>query len=334
MKTTVCWSAVGIVVLLVLAGALPAVAAPPTSPNTQTVANPPWILPTRPTASSIPEPTVPEPTGPPTAVAPVTSAEPPPSERPEASNRRTVPDSGAVQTANDKPVPKAFAPQSMPNGFPAGGVPDPIGTMVPGASGFTVNPTGPSPLTPRIPPPRIGFHYILIPGYGYRIASVMPCSAAERMCLTYGDVILALNGCPMTYYGADIPVRAQAAATDGWVTAYIHEVHTGLLVTRSANLFPPRVLPQTPTTGSMPPFNGGPLLSPDTFGPSQPAIQGPAPRAVDQPSPPAQAAPKAELGPGAAPPPAEPAPPIDAAPAPTEPPAPKPEPMSPAKPED
>ena len=84
---------------------------------------------------------------------------------------------------------------------------------------------GPGAARPPVPPPRIGFRYILIPGYGYKIVEVMPFSAAARMCLDYGDVILTLNGCPMTHHGADLPVRARAVATDGWVTAYIHDEH-------------------------------------------------------------------------------------------------------------
>jgi hypothetical protein len=141
---------------------------------------------------------------------------------------------------------------------------------------------GPGAARPPVPPPRIGFRYILIPGYGYKIVEVMPFSAAARMCLDYGDVILTLNGCPMTHHGADLPVRARAVATDGWVTAYIHDEHTGLLVTRSANLFgPPRRPPPPPRDPGLA-TPGAALPPPGAASPPAPVVEQPLPGA-DQP---------------------------------------------------
>lgn len=163
-----------------------------------------------------------------------------------------------------------------------------------------------------LPPPRIGFQYAPIPGYGYKIVSVFPFSPAERMGLNYGDVVLAINGCPMNRLGADRPVRARAAATDGWITAYIHDVHTGLLVTRSANLLEPMSPP--------PPGPNGPAAIPGPAGIApQPAQEPPAPQApvapgqprLDQPQPEQPQPEQPQKTPAGPPPPAEPAPSVD-----------------------
>lgn len=222
----------------------------------------------------------------------------------------------AAQTASDsdKPLPEQ-TPKPEPSapggnhsasgefsaGYPGGTVPT---VVIPGSLAVFAGPgpwVGPGAARPPVPPPRIGFRYILIPGYGYKIVEVMPFSAAARMCLDYGDVILTLNGCPMTHHGADLPVRARAVATDGWVTAYIHDEHTGLLVTRSANLFgPPRRPPASPRGPGLA-SPGTVLPPPDAAGPPAPVVEQPSPGA-DQPPPPAKPAPTApgKDSPGAA----------------------------------
>ena len=88
-------------------------------------------------------------------------------------------------------------------------------------------------------PPRVGYWYQAIPGYGFRVIGVEPGSPAAFMGLEIGDIVLALNGFPLTYYGADLPARAQAVQTGGWITMRILDVRSGMIVVRSANLFGP-----------------------------------------------------------------------------------------------
>jgi hypothetical protein len=132
------------------------------------------------------------------------------------------------------------------------------GTAVPGATYSTVvSPPGPGRnIVPG--PPRIGFYYTLIPGYGYRIVSVDPWSPAAQLGLLRGDIVLSLNGVPLTHYGADLPARDMAAAAGGWITAYVRDIRTGLMTTRSVNLFNPQATAPTSTTtwGSSPAING------------------------------------------------------------------------------
>lgn len=259
---------------------------------------------------------------------------------PSASNARAFPHSPV--TINDHPTPRqSDAPPAPVKETPpateesAGVVPSqpvPL-AATPGVAGPTVPPIGIGPIPPRLPPPTIGFQYILLPGAGYKIVSVAPFSAAARMCLDYGDVILAINGCPMTHYGADIPVRAKAAATDGWLTAYVFERYTGLLVTRTANLFGPAAPP--PAAGPTPIIPGPAMPVPGIPGQPPPAPVPPAPNAKEAAPPtdersapkakekPAQPAPgepkeKPSQRPEAEPPaPAPPAPPVETEPAPS-----------------
>lgn len=236
---------------------------------------------------------------------------------PSASTMPTFPRSPVTMDDQSTPrqsdAPKAPANQTpRATAKPAEVAPSqsvPLAT-VPGITGPAVPLIGAGPIPPRLPPPTIGFHYILIPGGGYKIVSVAPFSAAARMCLDYGDVVLAINGCPMTYYGADIPVRAKAAATDGWLTAYVFDQYTGLLVTRTANLFGPAAPP--PAAGPTP-IAPAPLVSPPaTLAPTVPQAEG---RSSSTPTEkPAQPAPheKSSQGPETKPPaPAPPAPPTD-----------------------
>lgn len=148
-----------------------------------------------------------------------------------------------------------------------------------------IPPVGPGPaLVPDGSPPRIGFYYILIPGYGYRIMSVDFWSPAAQLGLLRGDIVLSLNGIPLTHYGADIPARAMAVANGGWITAHVRDVRTGLMSTRSTNLFGPNGMPGGPTVvpgGSAP-------VSPNSVPPAAtdatiPPAQSPAPPAGEKP---------------------------------------------------
>lgn len=308
MKTTVCWSAVWSATLLIVAMASQAMAAGLATSDVPAFSNPGVTLFAQaPTSPAL------EPRGQATPNGPAAAPR-----NPQAPGTRPAPEAETTQEKSGSPPDQDSDGEPSPNGPSPAVVPGPAvpGTALPRGLGGLVPPNGPGPIAPPIPPPRIGFHYILIPGYGYKIVEVMPFSAAARMCLDYGDVILTLNGYPMTYYGADIPVRARAAALDGWLTAYIHDVHTGLLVTRSANLLGPAMPPPTPPPypGGM--VNGRPLPPP---GATAPAV----PQAKTQAAPEEKAARHApEAKPSAdeesqPPPPAEPAPPVSGKAAPT-----------------
>jgi len=108
-------------------------------------------------------------------------------------------------------------------------------TLVAAPPRTTVAPLLVDPYPPQ--QPRIGFHYRVIPGYGYEILSVSWGSPASRIGLEPGDVVRSINGYPMTYYGAHHQAVAQAMYYGGWLSMRIRDVRTGWTVTRGTYLF-------------------------------------------------------------------------------------------------
>ena len=87
--------------------------------------------------------------------------------------------------------------------------------------------------------PSLGFAYRVIPGYGFGVIVVRPGTPAAQIRLEIGDVVLSVNGHPLTHIGADLPARLEAARHGGWITLGIREVRTGRAIIRSTNLFYP-----------------------------------------------------------------------------------------------
>jgi len=146
-------------------------------------------------------------------------------------------------------IPQALPPETRAFPMTSGaGVPIAPPALVP----------GPGPMPPPVgPPPRIGFHYTLIPGYGYQVVRVEPHSPAAQLGLHCGDILLALNGHPLTFYGADLEARDLSAASGGWFTVHVRDAHSGMITTRSANLFGPQTVPAAATV----PTADGPAIA-------------------------------------------------------------------------
>jgi hypothetical protein len=80
--------------------------------------------------------------------------------------------------------------------------------------------------------PKFGFSSSTIEGYGERVLSVRPYGRAARLGLERGDIILTLNGYPLTYRGAWNNALADAVADGGFVQLRIRDVRTGRVVRR------------------------------------------------------------------------------------------------------
>ena len=85
--------------------------------------------------------------------------------------------------------------------------------------------------------PRLGFFGYLITGRGLQVATVAPASKAAAIGLEPSDVILWVNRVPMSYPGAYRQGLQQALGNGGWVTLQIRDWRTGMVVTRTINLF-------------------------------------------------------------------------------------------------
>ncbi|MCC7475447.1 MAG: hypothetical protein IT425_08635 [Pirellulales bacterium] len=80
--------------------------------------------------------------------------------------------------------------------------------------------------------PRFGFASASIPGYGERVVHVHYGSRAAMLGLEPGDVILSLNGYPLTYAGSWNDALANALFEGNYISLQIRDVRTGLIMYR------------------------------------------------------------------------------------------------------
>jgi S1-C subfamily serine protease len=75
------------------------------------------------------------------------------------------------------------------------------------------------------------------------VLGVDPGSTAARIGLQPGDVILALNGCPLSHEHAWQEAMARAVGSDGKLTVRIRQGRTGRIAHRTCRLFSPAAVP-------------------------------------------------------------------------------------------
>ena len=80
--------------------------------------------------------------------------------------------------------------------------------------------------------PRFGFSSFNINGFGERITSVRWGGIAQQMGLESGDIILSLNGFPLSYQGSWNDALREAVYNGGWVQLTVRDVRTGFVATR------------------------------------------------------------------------------------------------------
>ncbi len=102
----------------------------------------------------------------------------------------------------------------------------------------------PSPIYNDLP--RFGFSSFNIQGYGERITNVRWGGIAQRMGLEPGDVILSVNGYPLSYHGSWNDALRQAVYSGGWVQLRIRDVRTGYLAEREIFVGDGGIGPVTP----------------------------------------------------------------------------------------
>ncbi len=90
----------------------------------------------------------------------------------------------------------------------------------------------PNPGGGRYDLPKFGFSSFSINGFGERITGVRWGGIAQRMGLESGDVILSLNGYPLTYQGSWTDALREAVYNGGYVQLTIRDVRTGFIATR------------------------------------------------------------------------------------------------------
>jgi hypothetical protein len=81
--------------------------------------------------------------------------------------------------------------------------------------------------------PKFGFSSATIYGYGERIVFVRPGSRASFLGLEPGDVLLSMNGMPLTYTGSWSDALSHAVYHDGgYIRLRIRDVRTGHIFVR------------------------------------------------------------------------------------------------------
>jgi len=113
--------------------------------------------------------------------------------------------------------------------------------------------------------PKFGFSSFNINGFGEQVTHVRWGGRAARMGLEPGDIILSMNGFPLTYHGAWNDALRSAMANGGWVQLTIRDVRTGLLAYRQTHVGSGGIGPVTPYVVGYPlpnspyPVYGGPI---------------------------------------------------------------------------
>jgi PDZ domain len=80
--------------------------------------------------------------------------------------------------------------------------------------------------------PKFGFQSFNIQGYGERVTYVQWGGRAAQLGLEPGDVILSLNGFPLTYHGSWNDALYQTASNSGLVRLKIRNVRNGQIAFR------------------------------------------------------------------------------------------------------
>jgi len=80
--------------------------------------------------------------------------------------------------------------------------------------------------------PKFGFASFNINGFGERVTFVNWNSLAAQLGLEPGDVILSMNGFPLTYTGSWNDALQQAMYNGGYVQLRIRDVNTGFIAYR------------------------------------------------------------------------------------------------------
>jgi hypothetical protein len=94
--------------------------------------------------------------------------------------------------------------------------------------------------------PRFGFSSFNIYGVGERVTSVRWGGIAAQMGLESGDLILSMNGFPLSYHGSWNDALRNAMNNGGWVQLTIRDVRTGFIATRETFVGSPGYGPITP----------------------------------------------------------------------------------------
>ncbi|MEX0611700.1 MAG: hypothetical protein WD738_08685 [Pirellulales bacterium] len=127
--------------------------------------------------------------------------------------------------------------------------------------------------------PQFGFSSFNIHGVGERVTFVRWGGLASQLGLEPGDMILSMNGYPLSYHGAWNDALSQAVYNGGWVQLRIRDVRTGVLAYRESYVggSGPIVGPITPRIhvgGYHPPvvhhrrhvgYPGGPITAKSTY---------------------------------------------------------------------
>jgi predicted metalloprotease with PDZ domain len=84
--------------------------------------------------------------------------------------------------------------------------------------------------------PKFGFSSFNVSGVGERVTNVRWGGIAARMGVEPGDMILSMNGFPLTYHGAWSDALYRAMARGSWVQLKIRDVRAGHIAFRQIYL--------------------------------------------------------------------------------------------------
>jgi hypothetical protein len=107
--------------------------------------------------------------------------------------------------------------------------------------------------------PKFGFSSFNIRGFGEQITNVRWGGRAARMGLEPGDIIVSLNGYPLTYHGAWNDALRQATYHGGWVQLVVRDVRTGNYAYRKTFIGNGGIGPVTPHVVAYNHYDGGPV---------------------------------------------------------------------------
>ena len=82
----------------------------------------------------------------------------------------------------------------------------------------------------------LGLTCTVIPGYGYRVNSAWDRTVGQRIGFESGDVILSINGQPLSYAGAHQSALQPAYWSGGWFSFAVQDVRTGGVLYRQGNI--------------------------------------------------------------------------------------------------